>query len=71
MKHEKVFTIMNKELLSRVQVGKGVLRIDAMGMYYRDLNALLRELSNYGVAQIEIDNVYGQRYIETKKDWAG
>jgi len=39
--------------------------IDASGVYYRELNAQLRELVNQGVQKIEIINSYGQRYIGT------
>lgn len=39
--------------------------IDATGVYYRDLNARLREVSNNGTRKIEIHNVCGQRYIGT------
>jgi len=39
--------------------------IDATGVYYRDLNARLRELVSQGTTRIEIKNVYGQRYIGT------
>jgi len=42
-----------------------VARIDAAGMYYRDLNALLRKAASNGVQRIEISNVFGQRYIGT------
>ena len=39
--------------------------IDAKGIYYRDLNARLREAVEGGVEKIELGNVYGQRYIGT------
>ncbi len=39
--------------------------IDATGVYYRDLNARLRELVTGGVRDIELNNVCGQRYIGT------
>lgn len=42
-----------------------VVTIDAMGMYYRELNAQLRTLVSQGVSKIEIINTYGQRYIGT------
>jgi glutamate synthase domain-containing protein 3 len=41
------------------------VKIDATGMYYRDLNCLLRNLDDNGIEKIEIRNVYGQRYIGT------
>ncbi|MBI2860164.1 MAG: hypothetical protein HYX91_01500 [Chloroflexi bacterium] len=42
-----------------------VARIDAAGIYYRDLNARLREMVNNGASQVELVNVCGQRYIGT------
>lgn len=39
-----------------------VLKIDAEGLYYRELNTLLREvIKDKGVERIEIHNVCGQR----------
>jgi glutamate synthase domain-containing protein 3 len=42
-----------------------VVKIDASGVYYRDLNAKLREIVESGAQKIELQNVYGQRYIGT------
>ncbi|MHB1133845.1 MAG: GltB/FmdC/FwdC-like GXGXG domain-containing protein [Chloroflexota bacterium] len=42
-----------------------VLTIDAKGVYYRDLNARLREAVAAGVRQIVLHNVTGQRYLGT------
>ncbi|MDD5082807.1 MAG: hypothetical protein PHU08_05475 [Dehalococcoidales bacterium] len=42
-----------------------VVTIDASGVYYRDLNAELRNIISNGVDKIELKNVYGQRYIGT------
>ena len=42
-----------------------VARIDTSGVYYRQLNAKLRELVADGVSKIELSNVCGQRYIGT------
>lgn len=39
--------------------------IDARGIYYRDLNALLRDKVAAGVTQIRLTNICGQRYIAT------
>jgi glutamate synthase domain-containing protein 3 len=47
---------------------KNVAMIDANGMYYRDLNGLLRSLDDNGIEKIEVCNVYGQRYIGTDLD---
>ena len=45
-----------------------VAKIDATGMYYRELNSLLRQLDATGIKKVEIHNVYGQRYIGTDLD---
>jgi len=42
-----------------------VLNIDASGIYYRDLNATLREAISDSARKIELHNVHGQRYIGT------
>jgi len=49
-------------------IKKNVAMIDATGVYYRDLNSLLRSLDGNGIEKIEICNVYGQRYIGTDLD---
>jgi len=48
-----------------LKVESGIARIDADGMHYKNLNALLRSLSSKGVEKIELHNVCGQRYIGT------
>jgi glutamate synthase domain-containing protein 3 len=45
-----------------------LVRIDASGIYYRDLNARLREAASNGTRRIELRNVHGQRYIGTDLD---
>jgi glutamate synthase domain-containing protein 3 len=45
-----------------------VVKIDASGVYYRELNARLREMVSNGVRKVELHNVYGQRYIGTDLD---
>ena len=62
MVDEKTFTTLS---FSRVKMENDVAKIDASGLHYRDLNALLKSLNNNGVRKIEIHNVYGQRYIAT------
>lgn len=44
---------------------KNVAIVDAKGMYYQQLNMLIRKLSLDGVKTINVYNVYGQRYIGT------
>ena len=45
-----------------------VVKIDAGGVYYRELNTRLREAISNGARRIEINNVHGQRYIGTNLD---
>ncbi len=42
-----------------------VVKIDASGLSFRDLNSRLREVVSNGTQRIELHNVYGQRYIGT------
>ena len=42
-----------------------VVKIDASGVYYRELNARLRDIASNGTQRIELHNIYGQRYIGT------
>ena len=42
-----------------------MMKIDASGVYYRELNARLRDLVSNGTQKIELHNIYGQRYIGT------
>ena len=42
-----------------------IVDIDAGSVYYRDLNAKLREVVADGAEKISLRNVYGQRYIGT------
>ncbi len=42
-----------------------IIKIDAAGIYYRELNASLRKAVSNGTRKIELRNVYGQRYIGT------
>jgi len=61
-----------KDVINNVRenliIKKNVAMIDATGVYYRDLNSLLRSLDGNGIEKIEICNVYGQRYIGTDLD---
>jgi len=45
-----------------------VVKIDASGIYYQELNAALREATLNGAHKIELYNVHGQRYIGTDLD---
>jgi len=48
--------------------GDSVVKIDATGIYYRVLNARLRDIVKNGTQKIELHNVNGQRYIGTDLD---
>ena len=45
-----------------------ITKIDASGIYYRQLNVSLREATSNGAQKIELYNVHGQRYIGTDLD---
>jgi glutamate synthase domain-containing protein 3 len=47
---------------------KEVVTIDGQGIFYRELNAKLRQAAWNGTQKIELRNVYGQRYIGTNLD---
>ena len=42
-----------------------MMKIDASGIFYRELNARLRDAVSNGTQKIELHNIYGQRYIGT------
>jgi glutamate synthase domain-containing protein 3 len=62
---EKVVAELSRKFLPRVKVKGNVYQINAADLYYRDLNILLRALSDNGAEKIEVRNIYGQRYIGT------
>ena len=62
---ERVNVEIESKFNSCVTVEKQVWKIDAESMHYKDLNNLLRAISNKGAERIEIRNVCGQRYIGT------
>jgi glutamate synthase domain-containing protein 3 len=45
-----------------------VVKINAEGLYYKELNGLLRQLITTDVERIELHNVCGQRYLGTDLD---
>jgi glutamate synthase domain-containing protein 3 len=51
-----------------VKTTNQTVKIDAGGVFYRELNARLREAVSNGTRKIELHNVYGQRYIGTDLD---
>ena len=53
---------------SHTQDAGRVLTIDAGDMYYRVLNARLRDVVANGIRKVELHNICGQRYIGTDLD---
>lgn len=51
-----------------VKIENGIAYIDAAGMYYRNLNSLLKSTSKNPAKKMHIYNVNGQRYIGTNLD---
>lgn len=45
--------------------GRGRVTVDATGIYYRQLNEQLRRLALSGAGEIDVVNVFGQRYLAT------
>ena len=68
LQEEKPALKLDPKFASRVKVEGDVYKIDAEGLYYRDLNCLLRAITNSGVKKAEIHGVCGQRYIGTDLD---
>jgi len=65
-KDEKTVAEVGSELFrTHVKIESNVAKIDAEGVYYQHLSTLLRALQRDGFRNIEIRNVYGQRYIGT------
>src|SRR4030042_5993883 len=65
MQQEKASAEISSKFRSHVKAENGVWKVDADGLHYRELNALLRELDRNKAEKIELSNVYGQRYIGT------
>ena len=59
---------LDSKLASRIKLEGEVFKIDAEGLYYKDLNCLLRAVSSSGAKKAEIRGVCGQRYIGTDLD---
>lgn len=59
---------LDENLLRRVAIEGDVYKINAEGLYYRDLNRVLRSVCRSGAKNVEIRGVCGQRYIGTGLD---
>ncbi len=57
--------IISEKFQSFAKNEKGIWKINAQDVHYKELNILLRELDSNGVAKVELSNIYGQRYIGT------
>ena len=58
--------IIDPKYQSRITRDGKVLKINAEGIYYRELNCMLRQLINAdGIERLELHNICGQRYIGT------
>jgi glutamate synthase domain-containing protein 3 len=68
MLHEEVVLKLDPKFSARVKVDGDIYKIDAEGLYYKDLNCLLRAVSSGGAKKVEVYGVCGQRYIGTNLD---
>ena len=62
---EKLLSEIDTTLLSHIKIKNKVWKIDADKLSFKELNTLLRILDRFGAEKVEINNVYGQRYIGT------
>jgi glutamate synthase domain-containing protein 3 len=62
---ERITTETSSRLLSNVVEENGIWKVNAEHLSYKELNALLRELDRRDAEKIELNNIYGQRYIGT------
>ena len=68
MSEKMVMKLDKSRLPENLIIKENTAFIDATGVYYRELNSLLRSLDSEGIEKIQISNVYGQRYIGTDLD---
>ncbi len=65
LKEEKPNFELDGDFQHHLSVEGKVYRIDAKGLYYRDLNRILKALCQKGAKKVEIRGVCGQRYVGT------
>ncbi|HMK95258.1 MAG TPA: hypothetical protein VK536_07655 [Candidatus Limnocylindrales bacterium] len=65
MLEQKNKLVIDAKYLQNVKEEDNVVKINAEGFYYKDLNALLRQVVCSNVERIELYNVCGQRYLGT------
>lgn len=69
LEQKPVMEQIDPKYVCRIQIEDKKLRIDAEGLYYKDLNCILRNVvKSKEYDKIEIRNVCGQRYIGTSLD---
>jgi len=68
LQRERAHLELDESLLQNVHIDGDIYRINAEGLYYKDLNRVLRELCRMGARRLEIHGVCGQRYIGTDID---
>ena len=56
-------TRISQRFQSNAKLERGVWKVNARNLQYRELNALLRELDAASATKVDISNVYGQRYL--------
>jgi glutamate synthase domain-containing protein 3 len=65
VQEEKATSEVSSKIARNVSLKSGVWKINAQDMHFKELNSILREIDAKGTSKIEINNVYGQRYIGT------
>jgi glutamate synthase domain-containing protein 3 len=68
LQQEKPTINLDPKFETRVKIEDDVYKINAEGLYYKDLNCLLRTVCISGAKEVEIHGVCGQRYIGTDLD---
>ncbi len=69
MLQQKPILEIEAKYLPLIKKDEKVIKINAEGLYYRELNTLLRQaICSVDLEKIEIHNVCGQRYIGTDLD---
>ncbi len=68
MAQEKIAVELEPNLMEHVKIEDDVYKVNAEGLYYRDLNQILRVICKAGAGKVELHGVCGQRYIGTDLD---
>jgi len=65
IKVEKMVSKIDSNSFSYIKKEDAAWKVDAAGVYYKDLNDALRNIVGQGAKEIELQHVFGQRYIGT------